>query len=88
MESKSKLKNIAASSAQFQELKKLPIHNQPGEAPSYKGEMKLEKVIGLSSRGYNSIEVNPLTGDLIYLAGSFLVVYNPKESRQTHFLSS
>jgi hypothetical protein len=64
------------------------MHNPPGETPSYKGEMKLEKVIGLSSRGYNSIEVNPLTGDLIYLAGSFLVVYNPKESKQTHFLGS
>jgi len=43
--------------------------------------MKLEKVLGLSSRGYNSIEVNPITGDLVYLAGSYLVIYSPKESK-------
>ena len=39
--------------------------------------MKLEKVIGLSSKGQESIEVNPVTGDLVYIAGSFLVVYSP-----------
>jgi hypothetical protein len=50
--------------------------------------MKLEKVIGLSSKGFNAIEVNPVTGDLVYMAGSFLVIYSPKESKQTNFLSS
>ena len=43
--------------------------------------MKLEKVIGLSSKGYNGIEVNPVTGDLIYIAGSFLIVYNPTTTK-------
>ena len=53
-----------------------------------KEEMKLEKVIGLSSKGQNAIEINPVTGDLVYLAGSFLVVYSPKDSKQSTFLSS
>jgi hypothetical protein len=57
----------------------LPLAANLGEE---KREMKLEKVIGLSSKGYNSIQVNPVTGDLIYLAGAYLVVYNPKENKQ------
>ena len=50
--------------------------------------MQLEKVIGTSSKSANSIQVNPANGDLVYLAGSYLVVYSPKDARQTHFLSS
>jgi len=83
-----KLKNVAASSAQFRSLKKLPVTNLGDDSSSVKGGMKLEKVIGLSSKGYNGVEVNPVTGDLIYIAGSFLVVFNPTTSKQVHFLCS
>jgi WD40 repeat protein len=50
--------------------------------------MKLEKVIGLSSKGQEAIEVNPVTGDLVYIAGSFLVIYSPQQSKQTMHLCS
>jgi len=81
-----KLKNIAACSAQFRDLKALPFKSSLVD--DVKEDMKLEKVIGMSSKGYNAIEVNPLTGDLVYIAGSYLIIYSPKDSKQTHFLSS
>ena len=43
--------------------------------------MQLEKVIGTSSKSANSIQVNPANGDLVYLAGSYIVVYSPKEGK-------
>ena len=51
-------------------------------------EMQLEKVIGTSSKTANAIQVNPANGDLVYLAGSYLVIYSPKDAKQTQFLSS
>ena len=50
--------------------------------------MKLEKVIGYSCKGQNSIVTNPRTGDLIYIAGNFLVVYSSEEKKQSKFLRS
>jgi hypothetical protein len=50
--------------------------------------MQLEKVIGYSIRGQNALAINPVTGDIVYPAGCFLVVYSPKENKQTKFLRS
>ena len=35
-----------------------------------------------------SITVNPVSGDVCYPAGCFLVVYSPKDNKQNHFLKS
>lgn len=43
--------------------------------------MKLERVIGLTSSNQNSLCVNPKNGDVVYIAGCFLVIYSPKENR-------
>lgn len=45
-------------------------------------------MIGQSCKSQNSIAINPVSGDIIYPAGCFLVVYSPKENKQTHFLRS
>lgn len=50
--------------------------------------MELEKVIGTSSRGANSLQVNPANGDICYLAGSRLVIYSPRDAKQVKFLAS
>lgn len=39
-------------------------------------QMSLEKVIGTTSQNQNSLVVNPANGDLCYLAGCYIVVYN------------
>ena len=50
--------------------------------------MQLEKVIGTSSKGCNSLQVNPVNGDICYLAGSRLVMYSPRDAKQIKFLAS
>ena len=50
--------------------------------------MELEKVIGTSSKGANSLQVNPANGDICYLAGSRLVIYSPRDAKQIKFLAS
>lgn len=50
--------------------------------------MELEKVIGTSSKGANSLQVNPANGDICYLAGSRLVIYSPRDAKQVKFLAS
>ena len=50
--------------------------------------MQLEKVIGTSSKGSNSLQVNPANGDICYLAGAQLVIYSPRDAKQVKFLSS
>lgn len=50
--------------------------------------MQLEKVIGMSSRGNNSLSVNPITGEIASTAGCVICIYNPKENKQTKFLFS
>ena len=86
--------------SQVGQLKKLPFRQtlvaqtprKEGQAsksiPGSEEEMQLEKVIGTSSKNANAIQVNPVNGDLVFLAGSYLVVYSPKDAKQTHFLSS
>jgi len=46
--------------------------------------MTLEKVIGMTASNENGICVNPLNGDLCYAAGCFIVIYIPKENKQSH----
>ena len=81
---------------QLQQLRKLQYNIQPpasarsssqARAPALE-EMQLEKVIGTSSKGANSLQVNPANGDIVYLAGSNLVVYSPRDAKQIKFLSS
>ena len=42
----------------------------------------------MSSRGSSSIAINPLTGDVAYPAGAIIVIYSPKENKQTKYLYS
>lgn len=51
-------------------------------------QMQLEKAIGLTSTNHNSLCVNPVNGDVVYTAGCFLIIYNPKENKQVHHLQS
>ena len=86
--------------SQVGQLKKLPFRqNLVAQTPRKEGhasksvpgseeEMQLEKVIGTSSKNANAIQVNPVNGDLVFVAGSYLVVYSPKDAKQTHFLAS
>ena len=50
--------------------------------------MILERVIGNTIHGKNGMTVDPVTGDLAYIAGCIVVFYRPKSNRQTQFLSS
>jgi hypothetical protein len=50
--------------------------------------MVLEKVIGSSSKGNNSVTFNPVTGDFLYIAGCFVVVYSVRLGKQVKFLHS
>jgi len=45
--------------------------------------MTLEKVIGMTAANENGICVNPFNGDLCYTAGCFIVIYSPKENKQS-----
>jgi WD40 repeat protein len=48
----------------------------------------VERVLGLTSTSVNSIAVNPVTGEVCYIAGCFAVIYNPKENKQAHHIQS
>ena len=86
--------------SQVGQLKKLPFRQnlvaqtprKEGQAsksvPGSEEEMQLEKVIGTSSKGANSLQVNPANGDVCYLAGSRLVIYSPRDAKQVKFLAS
>jgi hypothetical protein len=50
--------------------------------------MQLEKIIGLTSKNNNAMAINPITGEVAYPAGAFIVIYSPKENKQTKFLPS
>ena len=43
--------------------------------------MQLEKVIGTSSKDSYSIAINPVTGDIVYLAGCFVVVFSVRDAK-------
>jgi hypothetical protein len=57
-------------------------------------QLQIERIIGMSQSGCNgsssviegnvssntSMAINPLNGDIAYLAGSFIVIYNIKTS--------
>jgi hypothetical protein len=48
--------------------------------------MELLQVIGFPSYKKTGFCFNPLTGDLLYIAGSCIVVYSIEEDRQKDFL--
>ena len=48
----------------------------------------MEKVIGTSSKDSYSIAINPVTGDIVYLAGCFVVVFSVRDAKQIQFLQS
>lgn len=60
----------------------------PEEAIANYEHMQLEKVIGNTSENQNQICVNPRNGDILYIAGCFIVVYSPKENKQIFHLRS
>ena len=45
--------------------------------------ISLEKVIGVTSRGNNSIAVNPINQEIAYTAAGVIVFYNPQTNKQT-----
>ncbi len=49
-------------------------------------QLELERVIGLTTTSPNGLACNTSTGDLAYLAGCVVVVYNVKANCQTRFL--
>jgi hypothetical protein len=49
-------------------------------------QLELEKVFGLTTASANALSCNVVTGDLAYLAGCVVVVYNVKANCQTRFL--
>lgn len=49
-------------------------------------QLELERVIGLTSTSASGLSCNPATGDLAYLAGAVVVVYNVKTNCQSRFL--
>lgn len=49
-------------------------------------QLELEKVIGLTTSSANGLSCNVATGDLAYLAGCVVVIYNVKANCQTRFL--
>ena len=63
----------------------------PGQNPKNSTnleELQLERVIGTSSKGANSLQTNPINGDVCYLAGSRIVIYSPRDAKQIKFLAS
>ncbi|KAG0620057.1 hypothetical protein M758_4G185700 [Ceratodon purpureus] len=50
------------------------------------GKLELERVIGLTTTSASGLSCNPSTGELAYLAGAVVVVYNVKTNCQTRFL--
>lgn len=49
-------------------------------------QLELERVIGLTTTSPSGLSCNPTTGELAYLAGAVVVIYNVKANSQTQFL--
>jgi len=49
-------------------------------------QLELERVIGLTSTLASALSCNPTTGEIAYLAGAVVVIYNVKTNCQTRFL--
>lgn len=49
-------------------------------------QLELERVIGLTSTSASGLSCNATTGELAYLAGAVVVIYNVKTNCQTRFL--
>ncbi|XP_073388817.1 uncharacterized protein [Physcomitrium patens] len=50
------------------------------------GKLELERVIGLTTASQSGLSCNATTGELAYLAGAVVVIYNVKANSQTQFL--
>ena len=48
--------------------------------------LELVKVIGVNALDNSGIAFDPITGDISYLNGCFVCVYNPQKDLQTRFL--
>ena len=51
-------------------------------------KLTLERVIGCTAMTASAVAVPPVTGDLVYPAGSLAVVYHPKRNRQHRFFAT
>ncbi|KAL3677463.1 hypothetical protein R1sor_027411 [Riccia sorocarpa] len=51
-------------------------------------KLELERVIGLTTTNANGLASIPATGDIVYLAGCVVVVYNVNSNSQTKFLTA
>ncbi len=56
--------------------------------PNFSKRVTLEKVIGLNVHDNFSVSINQKTGEVAYIAGCIVVVYDPKTNKQTQFLSN
>eukprot|EP00357_Protocruzia_adherens_P030928 CAMPEP_0115043006 /NCGR_PEP_ID=MMETSP0216-20121206/46605_1 /TAXON_ID=223996 /ORGANISM="Protocruzia adherens, Strain Boccale" /LENGTH=1428 /DNA_ID=CAMNT_0002425231 /DNA_START=108 /DNA_END=4394 /DNA_ORIENTATION=+ len=66
-------------------MNKAPIKSRNIQSKDTESRLKLEKVIGISGRSNKGVQINPVTGDVAYIAGSIIVIYNPKQNKQIKF---
>lgn len=48
--------------------------------------VQLHKVLGFAGKSNQEMALNPQTGELVWVAGSVIVTYSPKENKQTKFI--
>lgn len=48
--------------------------------------VQLERVIGITSKGNNSIAVSPLTGEIAYVASGVIVFFNAQNNKQEYHI--
>lgn len=48
----------------------------------------LEKVVGTTSSSNSNFTLNPISGELVFVAGCVVVFYDPQQDKQTKFFSS
>jgi len=51
-------------------------------------QLSLEQIIGCSVINRASLATNLSTGEIAYVAGAIIVLFNPKTNRQTRFLTT
>jgi hypothetical protein len=79
---------------EFQFCADISVSHKPWNLKGIRGgmwcvvQLELERVIGLTTTSPNGLACNTSTGDLAYLAGCVVVVYNVKANCQTHFLTA
>ncbi len=79
---------------EFQFCADISVSHKPWNLKGIRGgmwcvvQLELERVIGLTTTSPNGLACNTSTGDLAYLAGCVVVVYNVKANCQTRFLTA